>query len=97
MTIPIIVNLLAVLAICALLYGLQKKHLSLGTRVFCALALGVALGGVMHYIYSANSSVISLTNSYLEIIGMGYVKPLQMVVMPLILVSILTLFPFEVP
>jgi uncharacterized protein len=89
MTLQITFNLLAAFAICALLYGMQKKHLSFSKRVFSALALGVLLGGAFHYIYGAGSPVIAATSSYLEIIGLGYVKLLQMIVMPLIMVSII--------
>jgi uncharacterized protein len=82
-------NLLIALGICALLYYLQRKHVSFGARVFTALGLGVLLGAMIHLYYGAESPVINGTNAYLEIIGSGYVKLLQMIVMPLILVSII--------
>jgi uncharacterized protein len=88
--IPLVFNLLLAIAACALLVGMQKRQLSFGKRVFTALALGAALGAAIHYFYGAGSPVIALTSSYLEIVGVGYVKLLQMIVMPLIMVSIIS-------
>ena len=56
--------------------------------VFTGLGLGVALGTVLHLIYGVGSPIITSTNAYLNIVGSGYVKLLQMIVMPLIIVSI---------
>jgi uncharacterized protein len=89
MTIPILINLAAALAICAFLYHQQRQKLSFSIRVFSALTLGVLLGGAIHVIYGANSPIIPSTNAYLDIIGSGYVRLLQMIVMPLIMVSII--------
>jgi uncharacterized protein len=75
--------------ICAFLYYLQKQKLSFSARVFTALALGIIVGGSFHTFYGVDSAVITSTNAYLDIIGGGYVKLLQMIVMPLILVSII--------
>ena len=47
-----------------------------------------ALGAVLHWVYGADSPTIESTNAYLSIIGTGYVKLLQMIVMPLIMMSI---------
>jgi len=71
----------------------QQRHGTKFTlRVLTALALGIALGAVFHLIYAADEvtrPVITTTNAYLDIVGTGYVELLQMLVMPLILVSII--------
>ena len=89
MVIQIIINLALALAICAFLYRLHATHVSFSARIFTGLGLGIALGAAMHLAYGANSPVIAETNAYLDIIGSGYVKLLQMIVMPLIMVSII--------
>jgi len=53
------------------------------------MGLGIILGAAMHLIYGVDSAVITTTNAYLDIVGSGYVKLLQMIVMPLIMVSII--------
>jgi L-cystine uptake protein TcyP (sodium:dicarboxylate symporter family) len=85
----IILNLLVALALCALLYRQQSLHKSFSVRVFTGLGLGIALGAALHLFYAANSPVILATNTYLDIVGSGYVKLLQMIIMPLIMVSII--------
>lgn len=89
-TISLILNLCAAFSICSLLYWLQNKHFSFTKRVFAGLGLGILLGAAFQIIYGVGSPIITSSNSYLDIIGTGYVKLLQMVVIPLILVSIIS-------
>ncbi|WP_036165573.1 L-cystine transporter [Massilia sp. 9096] len=89
MSLPLILNLAVALAVCALLYTMQQRHLSFTKRVFSGLGLGIVLGAALQVIYGAGSQVITDTGSYLGIIGEGYVKLLQMIVTPLIMVSII--------
>ena len=46
------------------------------------------LGTLMHLVYGFDSRLIKSTNAYLDTIGTGYVKSLQLIVIPLIMVSI---------
>jgi L-cystine uptake protein TcyP (sodium:dicarboxylate symporter family) len=88
----ILINLAVALGLGGFLYWQQRHHARFTVRVLTALTLGVALGAVIHVIYAAdanNIAVITVTNSYLAIVGTGYVKLLQMIVMPLIMVSII--------
>jgi L-cystine uptake protein TcyP (sodium:dicarboxylate symporter family) len=89
MNFPMIVNLAVALAVCVLLYRLQANHVSFTKRVFTALGLGVLAGAVMQALYGAASPVVAQTNAYLDIAGEGYVRLLQMIIMPLIMVSII--------
>ncbi|MFT5933283.1 MAG: L-cystine uptake protein TcyP (sodium:dicarboxylate symporter family) [Hydrogenophaga sp.] len=57
-------------------------------QVFTGMGSGVALGAVMHWVCGVESPVIKDTDAYLDIVGSGYVKLLQMIVIPLIMVSI---------
>lgn len=88
MTFPVLLNLALALAICALLYGMQARHASFTKRVFAGLGLGVVFGAGLQAVYGAGASDIVATNAWLDVIGSGYVKLLQMIVIPLIMVSI---------
>ena len=85
---PTFINVAVALAACACLFQLQRRRASFAVQVFTGMGLGVALGAVMHWVYGVESPVIKDTNAYLDIVGSGYVKLLQMIVIPLIMVSI---------
>ena len=88
MTFPVIVNLAVALAVCILLYRMQASHMSFTKRVFAGLGLGVVLGAGLQALYGATSPEVAATNAWLDVVGSGYVKLLQMIVIPLIMVSI---------
>jgi len=90
MTINVILNLLAALALLGLLYAQQRKHASFSVRVFTGMGLGVVLGALLQARYGAGAAELKTTGDYLDIVGSGYVKLLQMIVMPLIMVSIIS-------
>lgn len=83
-------NLIVALAICYFLYWQQNTHVSFSKRVFTGLGLGVLLGTSFQLLYGVDSAVVTDTNAYLDIVGTGYVKLLQMIIMPLIMVSIIS-------
>lgn len=91
-TVQVIINILVLLALFFLLYNMQKKHVSFSKRVFAGLGLGIVLGLVIHLLYGTDSNVTSTTIEWFNIAGTGYVKLLQMVVMPLVFISILGAF-----
>lgn len=88
MTFPVLLNLVVALAVCALLYRLQVNHVSFTKRVFAGLGLGVVLGAALQAVYGTGASEIGATNAWLDVVGSGYVKLLQMIIIPLIMVSI---------
>jgi L-cystine uptake protein TcyP (sodium:dicarboxylate symporter family) len=89
MNFPLILNLAIALAVCALIYRMQATHASFTKRVFTGLGLGIVLGAAFQAAYGAGSPVIAATSAWLDIIGSGYVQLLQMIIMPLIMVSII--------
>lgn len=89
MAINVILNLAVALALLAFMIFQQRKHASFTVRVFSGLGLGVLLGAGLQAIYGAASPELKTTTDYLDIIGTGYVKLLQMIIMPLIMVSII--------
>lgn len=71
---------------------MAKKHVSFPKRVFTALGLGIVYGIILHLIYGVNSKVLETTTDWFSIVGDGYVTLLQMIVMPLIFISIVSAF-----
>lgn len=88
----IILNVAALLVLVGVLYVMQKKHISFSKRVFTALGLGIALGFILQLLYGLESKVLLQSTEWFSVIGTGYVKLLQMVVMPLVFISIVSAF-----
>lgn len=86
------INVAVMLILVGVLYYMQRKHVSFNKRVFTALGIGIIFGLILQFIYEPTSKVIIESNTWFGLIGSGYVKLLQMIVMPLILVSIISAF-----
>ena len=84
----VVINIIILLVIIGVLYAMQKKHINFTYRVLSALILGLALGFVLRTIYASNMEVVNQTIVWYNVVGNGYVRLLQMLVMPLIFVSI---------
>jgi L-cystine uptake protein TcyP (sodium:dicarboxylate symporter family) len=91
-TILIIVNVAILLLLMTGLFMLQKKHVSFSKRVFIALGLGLIFGYIIHLVYGTTSDITTGTMDWFSIVGSGYVKLLQMIVMPLVFISIVGAF-----
>ena len=91
-TLFIIINIIILVAFLIGLNVMARKHVSFPKRVFSALAIGIIFGIILHLIYGADSHVTKQTSDWFSIIGDGYVALLQMIVMPLIFVSIVSAF-----
>jgi len=89
MTLSVLLNLAIALAVCVFLYRLQASHVSFTKRVFAGLGLGVVLGAALQVMYGVGEPEIKATNEWLNVIGSGYVQLLQMIIIPLIMVSII--------
>ncbi len=90
---PLTIALLVNLAVFALVLGVltmrQRRGASFSSRVFLALVLGVALGAVAQTAYGSVSPVMTRTMAWVDLVGGVYVRLLQMVVVPLVSISIL--------
>ncbi len=71
---------------------MQNKHVSFSKRVFTALGIGLVFGFIINLIYGTSSEVTTGTMDWFSIVGSGYVKLLQMIVMPLVFISIVGAF-----
>lgn len=88
----IIVNIVVLLLLILGLFWMQRKHVSFSKRVFSALGLGIIFGFIIHLAYGTASKVTTGSVDWFNIVGNGYVKLLQMVVMPLVFISIVGAF-----
>ena len=91
----LVLLLVNILFFALLVYGLfymQRKHVSFSKRVFTALGLGIVFGLILQFIYGASSEVLSDSIQWFNLVGVGYVRLLQMIVMPLIFISIIAAF-----
>lgn len=87
---PVIFNLLVFSILLLVLFRWHKNTITLSKKVMLGLLLGVVFGGIVHGIYADNAVVLQSTRSWVGVIGSGYVQLLQMIVMPLVFVSILS-------
>ncbi|KAA9001743.1 L-cystine transporter [Affinibrenneria salicis] len=90
MNFPLILNIIVFILLLALVHYSGKNRWSLARRVLFALALGVLFGLALHLVYASDSLVVKQSISWFNIVGNGYVQLLQMIVMPLVFVSILS-------
>ncbi|MBY0238921.1 MAG: cation:dicarboxylase symporter family transporter [Burkholderiaceae bacterium] len=88
MAITVFLNLAIAAALLTFMYRQQARHATFTVRVFTGLGLGVALGAGLQAAYGIAAPELKTTAEYLDIVGSGYVKLLQMIIMPLIMVSI---------
>lgn len=84
----IILNIAIFLAILFLLNLLFKRTQKLGQTVFVALLIGLGLGAIWQTFFDKESLVALL--DWTNIVGTGYVRLLQMIVMPLVFISVLS-------
>ncbi|MGX7162460.1 L-cystine transporter [Enterococcus massiliensis] len=74
------------------LYQLSKRHVKFSTRVFAGLGIGVVFGGIVQLLLGNGNESITSAMSWISIVGSGYISFLQMLVMPLVFISIVGAF-----
>ncbi|RLM18622.1 L-cystine transporter tcyP [Brenneria alni] len=90
MSFSLLLNILAFAALLFLLgFAGKNKSWSLAKKVLLGLIIGVLFGLALHLIYGGDNPVIRQSVAWFNIVGNGYVQLLQMIVMPLVFVSIL--------
>ncbi|MHA3891556.1 L-cystine transporter [Acinetobacter sp. GXMZU3951] len=89
MNMPLIINVIIFVALLFLLSRTRHTNWSLAKKVLAGLCLGVVFGLLLHLVYGSGSAILQQSVQWFNLVGKGYVKLLQMVVMPLVFVSIL--------
>ncbi|HII0985601.1 TPA: L-cystine transporter [Staphylococcus aureus] len=87
-----LINIIVLVIFIVILQMMARKHISFAKRVFTALGIGIVFGVLLHLVYGTHSNVITSTSDWFNIVGQGYVALLQMIVMPLIFISIVAAF-----
>ncbi|SGS13705.1 Sodium:dicarboxylate symporter family protein [Staphylococcus aureus] len=87
-----LINIIVLVIFIVILHMMAHKHISFAKRVFTALEIGIVFGVLLHLAYGTHSNVITSTSDWFNIVGQGYVALLQMIVMPLIFISIVAAF-----
>ncbi len=87
-----VLNIIGLLLLIGVLYIMHKKQITFSKRVFTALGFGVGFGLILQFIYGPSSEVLLASVPWFNLVGVGYVKLLQMIVMPLVFISILAAF-----
>ncbi|HDF0384635.1 TPA: L-cystine transporter [Staphylococcus aureus] len=87
-----LINIIVLVIFIVILHMMARKHISFAKRVFTALGIGIVFGVLLHLVYGTHSNVITSTSDWFNIVGQDYVALLQMIVMPLIFISIVAAF-----
>ncbi|HHD7440776.1 TPA: L-cystine transporter [Staphylococcus aureus] len=87
-----LINIIVLVIFIVILHMMARKHISFAKCVFTALGIGIVFGVLLHLVYGTHSNVITSTSDWFNIVGQGYVALLQMIVMPLIFISIVAAF-----
>ena len=90
MNYPLIINIAVFVGLIILLLQTRRTNWSLAKKVLAGLAVGVVFGLGLHAVYGAGSEILKESIQWFNVVGNGYVKLLQMVVMPLVFISILS-------
>jgi len=89
MNLAVIANVAVFALVIAWLARRARAGAKLSTNVLLAVVLGVALGAIVQGVYGLGSATVSGTMAWVNVVGGGYVRLLQMVISPLVLISIL--------
>lgn len=91
-TLLTVIVLLLFVAVLYAFYRMQKAHAKFSTRVFTGLFAGILFGGILQLVFGTGSAVVEQSLEWITIVGDGYVGLLQMLIMPLVFVSIVSAF-----
>jgi L-cystine uptake protein TcyP (sodium:dicarboxylate symporter family) len=89
MTLAVLVNLVVFALALAWLVQRRRQGTPLSTTVLLAVLLGVVLGATAQALYGLGSPAITGAMPWVGVVGGIYIRLLQMVIAPLVLVSIL--------
>lgn len=68
--------------------GIKKRKIGLTTRIFAALIAGAMIGGLLYILPDHSFKNDILINGVFYVIGNGFIRLMQMLVVPLVFVSI---------
>ncbi|MCC7032150.1 MAG: cation:dicarboxylase symporter family transporter [Acidobacteria bacterium] len=89
MNLAVLANIAVFALVIAWLARRARAGAKLSTNVLLAVVLGVVLGAAIQGLFGLGSATVRDTMSWVNVVGGGYVRLLQMVIAPLVLISIL--------
>lgn len=89
MNLPVFANVLVFAAALVWLYRRRKAGASVASTVLISVLLGAALGGALQLAYGFGTPAVTGTMTWVGVVGTIYVRLLQMVIAPLVLVSVM--------
>ncbi|MDN2482038.1 L-cystine transporter [Vibrio agarivorans] len=87
MSVAVVANLAVFAALLFFLSVQQRKGATLSRQVLIGLVFGSAFGLVLQLVYGEGHGAIGVSLDWINVVGRGYVGLLQMIIMPLVLVS----------
>jgi len=88
----VILTLAIFVALLYVLFRFQQIHVKYAKRVFTGLGIGVIFGVLIQILFGPDGETTSTIVEWLDVVGLGYVNFLQMLVIPLIFVSLVRAF-----
>lgn len=67
---------------------MKKKKFSLTTRILFSLILGAVVGSILYFLPKSSFKTDFLINGVFYVVGQGFIRMMQMLVVPLVFVSI---------
>lgn len=67
---------------------MKKKKISLTTRILLSLILGAVVGSILYFMPKSTFKTDFLINGVFYVVGQGFIRMMQMLVVPLVFVSI---------
>ncbi|MBO9482133.1 cation:dicarboxylase symporter family transporter [Salinisphaera sp. G21_0] len=90
MSLAVLTNIFIMVALLYLLYRFQKHCLPFSWQVFIALGMGVGYGACLQLFYGYPSETLTESINWFNIVGNGYVSLLKMIIVPLVMVSVIS-------
>ncbi|MCZ2328436.1 L-cystine transporter [Bartonella sp. F02] len=90
MTFGFFINIFIFIIVLVWISQVKKTKWSVSLRVMLGLVTGLILGSVLHFIYGSNEPILLQSIEWFSIVGDGYMSLLQMIVMPLVFISIVS-------
>lgn len=88
----VFLTLVVFAALLLFIYTLQKRHVKYAKRVFTGLGIGIIFGAIIQVLFGSDSATTATIIDWIDIVGRGYINFLQMLIMPLIFVSLIRAF-----
>ncbi|MFT4320740.1 L-cystine transporter [Bartonella bacilliformis] len=90
MMLNVFINLFLFTMFLFLLFQSKKIKLSFALRVIMSLVIGLIFGSILQFVYGESEFILLKSVEWFNIVGDGYILLLQMIVMPLISISIIS-------